>query len=348
MASSNEIWQRLLLLESRDLVTQLFQEIHGRELSAVRAKEIGAGARQAREYFRHAESADFSVRPLLAFYGAASLARALTLLLRPRGGEECLTRGHGIETIGWSNSLSGDLSSALCAIAVLKIRTTAGLFQDLLNATQNRMCVRVRSEAVDGQIQYDIPAIGQEISFFEILERLPDLRPDLLRAKRPLRFARINEVKLVDGVVSATVAANEFSSFQHSYAALGYTISAGEQITGFSGVQAARKDAIPQFLHTYVQKAFGAIPSLHVVEPFDSSVYYSQIAVTYLAAYVLGMLARYFPTHWTAMTAGSKGDGLWPTLNRAQHYVESAFPELVTELIDNVIAVPLQRATSSE
>jgi hypothetical protein len=49
------------------------------------------------------------------------------------------------------------------------------------------------------------------------------------------------------------------------------------------------------------------------------------------------MLARYYPTHWMALVQGDKGDTLWPTINRAQHYVENAFPELVIEMIDYMV-----------
>jgi hypothetical protein len=50
---------------------------------------------QAREFFRNSDAAANSVKPLLTFYGVASLVRALTLLLRRDGGEECLaTRFH--------------------------------------------------------------------------------------------------------------------------------------------------------------------------------------------------------------------------------------------------------------
>src|SRR4051812_19023118 len=93
-----EVWQNLLSLESRDVVTNWFMKIHGRELNARRSKEIGAAARQAREFFRNSADSNFSVKPLLTFYGVASLSRALTLLLRREGGEESLTKGHGLET----------------------------------------------------------------------------------------------------------------------------------------------------------------------------------------------------------------------------------------------------------
>jgi hypothetical protein len=48
----------------------------------------------------------------------------------------------------------------------------------------------------------------------------------------------------------------------------------------------------------------------------------SQLSITYMIGFVLGMLARYFPTHWVSLAQGNKGDSLWPALNRA-HGVEN-------------------------
>jgi hypothetical protein len=82
------------------------------------------------------------------------------------------------------------------------------------------------------------------------------------------------------------------------------------------------------------------IPRLFLVAPFPSRNKYSQLSVTYMVGYVLGMLAWYFPTQWVSLAQGSKGDALWPTLNRAQRVVEDSFPELVAEIIEDVLASP--------
>src|SRR5689334_13902746 len=156
-----ETWQQLLSFESRDLVSMWFKRIHDRDLNARRAKEITAAAKQAREFFRNSDAADNSVKPLLTFYGIASLARALTLILKRDGGEEGLTKGHGLETIDWSNQLSGDLS-------ILKIRTCSGLFSDSATQTGNRMSMHIRSSAVDWRFKYTQPNLGDEILFEQL------------------------------------------------------------------------------------------------------------------------------------------------------------------------------------
>ena len=87
------------------------------------------------------------------------------------------------------------------------------------------------------------------------------------------------------------------------------------------------------FVHAYVWKMAGAIPSLSLAVPFHGGARFSQLCITYIISYVLGMLVRYYPTHWIALINGGQGDLLWPTVNRAQHYVESIFPELVAEYV---------------
>ena len=49
------------------------------------------------------------------------------------------------------------------------------------------------------------------------------------------------------------------------------------------------------------------------------------------------MLVRYFPTQWMSIIQGDKGDMLWPTINRCQHLVENTFPELVIEMINDIL-----------
>jgi hypothetical protein len=210
----HDTWQRLLSLESRDIVAMWFKKIHGRELNARRVKEITAAAKQACEYFRNSDTSDISVKPLLTFYGVASLSRALTLLLRRDGGEEGLTRGHGLETVEWSKQLSGDLSTGLAALSGLKIRTCGGLFLDLVQQTNNRMSMHVRSEAVDWRFNYPLPTVGDEILLNDLTARLPDLSKEhkILGFEPP--SASINEITYdPSSGVNIKVAEKAFKTF---------------------------------------------------------------------------------------------------------------------------------------
>ncbi|MER8961889.1 YaaC family protein [Mesorhizobium sp. M0701] len=333
-----ETWQRLLSLESRDVVSRWFQMLHKNDLNARRAKEIIASAKQAREFFRSSAGASYAVRPLLTFYGVASLSRALTLVFRKNGGEEGLAKGHGLETVAWSGRLSGDLSLALAGVGALQVRTTGGLFSDLVTATKNRIALHVRSEAVDWRLDYDVPAIGHEFALLDILDRLPDVENQFAHLKRDLRYVGIQDISFTtEAGLSLKVRAEGLKHFRSDFTDAGYSIAEQGEMVVITADAALFSQHTPQFLHTYVHKMFDTIPHLYLVSQFGPGKQYSQIAVTYVLAYFLGMLARYYPTHWTALMMGEKGDALWPSINAAQHYVEIAFPELVLELIEDAL-----------
>lgn len=335
---NSEVWQRLLLLEGRDSVDRSYHRIHNRRLNARRSKEISAAARQAREFFRNAANADFSVKPLLTFYGVASLSRSLTLILRSENGEEGLARGHGLETVQWPMTLSGPVSTSLAALGSLRIRTCDGLFTDLARHTRNRLCFHIRSTAVDWRIAYDPLPPGHEVSLLDLLERLPDLQADLSILGVTKRYASVHDLTYSqEAGFSAKVVAEDFESFRKSYEKAGYLVTIADKVATLNGSAELLCNQTPQFIHTYVQKTFGSIPHLCIADRFAENICHSQVGATYLMSFYLGMLCRYFPTHWISLIHGEKGDALWPVLNRAQHYVEQAFPELVIELLQDVL-----------
>ena len=88
-------------------------------------------------------------------------------------------------------------------------------------------------------------------------------------------------------------------------------------------------------LQNMMSKNFGIIPSLCLVAPFEDNTRFSEMAVVFLMSYYLGMLVRYYPTHWISLIQGDNGDEYWPILNRAQNYVLQVFPELCVELIND-------------
>ena len=223
---NTETWQRLLSLESHDITQQWFRRIHSRDLSARRAREINAAAKQGREFFRNASNSNYSVRPLLTFYGVACLSRALLLLMRTNGGEEGLTAGHGLETVGWGDVMSGDKLLSLRKLHNLKIRTRQGLFSDFVEHTGNIIMIHVHSAGVDWRIPYDIPELGKEFSLKDLLSRMPDLRMDYSNISGEMKYAPINEMTYdIEKGLNAKVKAEDFARFQNVYEGFGYIVS---------------------------------------------------------------------------------------------------------------------------
>ncbi|MBI3418292.1 MAG: hypothetical protein HY043_23630 [Verrucomicrobia bacterium] len=335
---NDEVWQQLLSLESRDVTAQWFERIHANELNARRAKEINSAAKQAREYFRGAFQSQYSVRPLLTFYGVACLSRAVLLLLRRSGGEETLTGSHGLETANWGQVMSGETANSLRCLLELRVRTTAGLFHDFVTQTENRTSIHVRSSKVDWRICYDVPEKGDEVSLGDLLARIPDLHADYSSPTRVPLYAAVNEMTYSeDAGFNAKVRSEQFTPLKPFYEQQGFTVTPTAGCVELSADSKTFQKRTPLFVHSYVHKTFGSIPTLHMAQPFPSDSCYSQLSITYMVSYILGMLVRYYPTHWMALIQGDKGDTCWPTINRAQHFVEQSFPEVAIELVHDIL-----------
>jgi len=336
-----QVWQDLLALESRDIVSQWFEKIHHRQLNARRSIEITMAARQAREYFRNASTADYSVRPLLTFYGVASLSRSVTLLFTKNTGEVALKPGHGLDTVGWASELLGELRDGLKNVGNLKVQISAGLFDDFIQSTHNRLPVHINGEKVDWRIDYHPPKSGTEISLLDILRRLPDLSREHKVTNEEVLYAYVNEMKSEDGsTVQIVATSDQAERLSHLFQRHGYNVSVDDRKMTFV-IPEMLLSRIPfQLFHTYLDKAFGKIPNLHIAVPIESGERYSQLSFTYMLGFILGMLVRYYPTQWGSLIGGAKGDLLWPTINRAQQIVEETFPELINELINDVLAYP--------
>ena len=333
---NNEIWQQLLSLESEDIVQKWFKRIHKNTLNGRRTKEINSAAKQAREYFRNSANANHYVKPLLTYYGVTSLSRALILLLKKNGGEETLSQGHGIETVSWSKSLCGKIT--FDSFLNLKIETCSGLYEDLLEITNNKINLHVNSSSVDWGLNYNISKNKAQISLRELFQRIPDLEKD---------FGQIDEELLFSNIVSLTYSEDDgikiktnkniSETLRKYYQDLQYNITEENETYCLSYNGKDVFDKLPMFIHSYIHKMFGSIPSLYLTIPFDNNYYVSQLCITYLVSYYLGMLVRYFPTQWMSTIQGNKGDMLWPTINRCQHLVENTFPELVIEMINDIL-----------
>lgn len=335
---NREIWQQLLSLESRDITRQWYYKIHDRELNIRRTKEINAAAKQSREYFRNASNSNYSVRPLLTFYGVASLSRSLLLLLNRDGGEEGLAGGHGLRAVDWGEQLSGDPSIGLGLLVNLKVQTCSGLFSDFIRETKNRISMHVRSSEVDWRLNYVVPDQGKQISLGDLFARIPDLLKDYSNVSSDIRYASVNEMSFgQQNGFMAKVRNDHFGAFKDTYQNMGYKVETQEQWSTLTCDVEIFEQNLPLFIHSYVQKTFGSIPNLYIAEPFPDKCAYSQLCITYLTAYYLGMLVRYYPTHWISLLQGDKGDALWPTINRAQQFIENSYPELVIEMIYDIL-----------
>jgi hypothetical protein len=170
-------WARLSLYESTDIVRELFQQRHGRELSAEKAREIVSAVAQGREYFSAASDGGLLVRPLLQYYGVLSLSRALILLLSHNLRETSLPQSHGLGSLGWTQNLVKNARRP----EDLEVTVTSGTFLSLLESTGNSDLSEVYTGPYPNRLIFprfrgvaDLP--GKTFTFQQILARISELR----------------------------------------------------------------------------------------------------------------------------------------------------------------------------
>lgn len=333
-----EIQQQLLLLENTDVVREWFQIIHKRELKSKKNKEINSAAKQSSEFFRNAALANNSVRPLLTYYGINTLSKALILLLDPAIEESNLKSGHGLATKKWNNTLFKEsIGSSLRDIGKLEVKTCTGLFSELVRATDNTTYIHAYSSNVDWRLPYDVPQIGFTFTLNELLSRIPDLDVDLKYLGLQGKYCSATGLSYSESTGFTCKVETEFDAIRNIFESSGYCIEACGKGYNLKCNPDIFEKKRPLFYHKYVNKVFSSIPEIFIVQPFDDAYCYSEMAILYLLSYYLGMLVRYYPTHWNALIQGEKGDIYWPILNRAQKYTEMVFPELVVECINDIL-----------
>ena len=101
-------WDLLANYESFELIKRDYEARHGRAPNTRHAREIAAPFTHARSYFRAAQAAEPTVRPLLLYYGVVSLSRGLVLILSRGLREAALAPSHGLTVKDWGGELSRD------------------------------------------------------------------------------------------------------------------------------------------------------------------------------------------------------------------------------------------------
>lgn len=229
--------------------------------------------------------------------------------------------------------LAGEIPQALTALDSLKVKISTGLFSEFVKQTGNVMRMHVRSSAVDWHFTYSLPTLDTTISFGDLLSKLPDLLR-YLPSDWNIKAVPVNDMTFNDrDGLCVKVSSESFVSIAPFFTEAVYQTTELGNMTELRATAEIFNKKPPQFTHAYVAKAFGSIPSLHHAPSFDGGENYSQVSMTYAISYFLGMLTRYFPTQWVALSSGTKGDNLWPAVSAAQRYVETSFPELILGMI---------------
>jgi len=76
------------------------------------------------------------------------------------------------------------------------------------------------------------------------------------------------------------------------------------------------------------------IGTLVALRPMPGGLELSKLAMAFAASYALGMLVRYYPSHWVSMLQNVKHDGALPTLLAVLEHIEHDVPRMVAEFLE--------------
>lgn len=304
-SSPRDIWNYVSRLESYDYAARVHEEFHGSPADHSKIGQINAAFSQGRMYFESAESAALGVKPLLLYYGAMSLATGLVLFKNQSLREESFKPSHGLARHRWKETLGEGINGVL----TLQASVTGGTFRELAESAWPWYVTKLYSGDV----------------------RKKELYPELLPLG-PTKFVHDRStLSLADLISRSKYTGGDFGSITTDRNRLHRATVRFEY-----GITFLFDGSIPEGLNLEQRFArespsiplfhYGGEAQMSVVEDFPNGDRFSELIKLYLIAYMLGMLARYFPSKWMSLIRNERGSGAQPLLAKAARSIETDFP----------------------
>ena len=341
---TSQEWHNLSRFETYDLARSWYQETHERELNVSKTRQINAFFVQEREYFKSASSSDMSVKPLLLYYGVLSLSRGAILLRNASKKGESLAQSHGLKEVNWR----GTLSSGIKNILDLGIRAEGGSFVELVESIPNVHSTHYfshqsKSKAV---LQHDLG----DVKFCKTAEilTLGDLLSRLKQTMLTFQGVTGREPKWFLTTVTAYAADTHFLLFTkppHEVLKLvdQKFVTIQPMPRGWPNLPTPipqhglvfrhQADAAHQAKFPLFHDTEGSQALMHGIADFPNGDKLSEFFKLYLTSFILGTLARYFPSEWMALLSGAPGDFSRPLIFQAVEAIESEFPTELSKQI---------------
>ncbi len=271
-----------------------------RFLSEIASTYAVSAFRQGKEFFRHAETSSWLVKPLLLYYGMLAVAKAGLVFQSPDYFTDAKNLGHGVG--------SGDRAKA-----------AADFQNEYVEIRKAGMYPLVRAA-----LEHETFPEGTQLRLAEILTRLPEVD-----ATYRLVFHRqddpLNYVKVWGNVFYRDPEDNRvhmgfqlpMSVFESIRGRLPIEITgnveiktvdvSGQPMAGFRSTQswdneAAAVEVMPRVLTRTLDQNFALILPIEI----EGKQYrVSEVELIYLATFYLSSLARYQPHLWLEMQAGA-------------------------------------------
>ena len=309
---TNQEWHNISRFESYDLAKSWYQQTHQRQMNAAKTRQINAFFIQGREYFKSASSSDMSVKPLLLYYGVLSLSRGAILLRNASKKGESLAQSHGLKEVNWRGTMSGGIKNILD----LGIQAEGGTFLELVDSIPNVHQVhhfnhQSKSKAV---LQHDLGIIefcttGELLTLGDVLSRLKQTMHSFqgVTGKDPKWFLT---------TVTIYAAETHFLLFtKPPDEVLKLVDQRSVTIEPMPKGWPNLTTPIPQHGLVFRHQAGGAhqskFPLFHDTEGSEALMFgiadfpngdkLNEFFKLYLTSFILGTLARYYPSEWMAL-----------------------------------------------
>lgn len=337
----------LALFESRDILTRRFEQAHGRSPNATKCRQIVANLMQGRQYWDSAAQAGDLIRPLLLYYGSLSFCRSLILFSRTAGGEETLSKSHGLQASDWGSAFA---RSGVGAVLDFAVTVTAGTMTELAAATRGTELSRMyvgpypayRNFARVGEASQ---IAGVSVSLRDVLKRIPEMAAtyEEVAGTRSACY-QVIPFKIGESCIDLNVLRTERGPADWSSLREDIGIPAElPMTTGLNNVfgqtmhtaHIRTSSAEPQWL--FSKLALDSYERSWLIGPTGGDKNWNQITIMFALAYILGMLVRYHPSVWLEINSQSRGDQVLPLLRQARATVEETLPKLILQQLDLLI-----------
>ena len=281
-----------------------------------RIHQISAAFGQGRMYFASAEAAPLGVKPVLLYYGATALLAGLALIRTAGLTQENWPAGHGLSSVGWRDILYSEKKDIL----QLAVKATKGMFRHFVDTVWQGHIETVffgRDRQVDtcpyghrlGAIKFGND--GSCFTFAQLAARsrytggyygsTTDRPQSLLRG-----WVWLNPKERPEGLHVSV----DLMDRQGDCWLLDHARRTGLQLLGpdthpYGAIfprgdcsQADEPDIVPVF---HYERSGG----MSICESMPNGDRPNELLKLYLMAYIVGMLARYFPSQWLSVIRGT-------------------------------------------
>jgi hypothetical protein len=300
---------------------------------------------QGRQYFEQVPRAGALVQPLLLYYGVMSLARALILYLLTNAREASLPSQHGLESVGWREELAQQGGS----ISNLRIRTHSGTFSSLALATKQVEYTTVYVAPYPSMltVRYEYATAfppDWTVSLQSILSRIPELHSTCEDVFEDFSIARPTFVFLLtNGPYRTTflVPASKLGLPDEARVRQDLSLAPTDQMAVHTQHQflgavqhwqvSQPRDTLEAVISNLPYLLNDAGRAAYAVPLWPEGVRLSKLSMLYAISYALGMLSRYYPSHWMTLLNGGRGDAIMPVLSAALDIIEDRYPALILD-----------------